>query len=90
MFDTIVCPNCGREIAVSETVTAQIRQEVSNRLGLERNRLIEEAHNKAKDAVALEIVDLTAQLGDAKDKLTKANEAWSAPRFLVHPKWESH
>ena len=38
MTDTIICPNCGSEIAVSETLAAQIRQQLRLEFELEARR----------------------------------------------------
>ena len=38
MTDTIICPNCGSEIPVSETLTVQIRQHLRRELDQEQKQ----------------------------------------------------
>jgi hypothetical protein len=65
----------GRRERELEASRRSIEQEVSSRLDVERDRLLVEAKNQAKDAVALEIVDLEGQLTEAKSKVAEAQRA---------------
>lgn len=58
-----------------EASRQSIEEEVSLRVNRERDRLLAEAANKAKDALALEIMDLQDQLTQAKSKVTEAQKA---------------
>src|SRR5216684_4625004 len=58
-----------------EVSRQSIEQQVSLRVNQERDRLLADASSKAKDAVALEIVDLQSQLTEARTKVTEAQKA---------------
>jgi hypothetical protein len=62
-----------RERAVEDAREA-IDQEVLNRLAQERTRLLEEAREKARASMALEMQDLNEQLTEARTKLGEAQQ----------------
>ena len=49
MQDTIQCPNCGHEIAVSETLTAQIHQHLRQEFDAESRRKDNDIANRADE-----------------------------------------
>jgi hypothetical protein len=65
MTDKLLCPRCACEIPVSEMLAAQIRNQVDQ----ERARLLADAQNQARDAVALQLEDLQTQLAEANTKI---------------------
>lgn len=68
-----------RELAQKEedlvTKEKRIAEEVSQRVSLEKNKLEEEWKQKAKEAVALELKDLRAQLKEKGEKLEESEKA---------------
>ncbi len=49
MADIIICPSCGSEIAVSETLTAQIRQHLRLEFDKQARRKDEDVEKRLED-----------------------------------------
>ncbi len=79
MSDIIVCPNCNHPIEMSAAFSAQVkekpREEFSQRLDQEREHLRQEAQDRAKELIAVEVNDLQEQLTNARKKLGESQQA---------------
>jgi len=65
---TIICPNCGRGIPLTETLFRQVeenlRKEFEEKIKGERERLKQEAKKEAEKALLIELKDLKEQIAE--------------------------
>jgi len=75
---TIQCPNCGTEIAISEVLGRQIRQDLEARLQQQMDerlrRAVAQAEGRARESSELELRDLKAQIEERSRKATEAEQ----------------
>jgi hypothetical protein len=66
------------------TARQSIDREVEARLAKEREGIVQQAHAKAKEDVLIELKDVQQQLADAREKLTRAQQAELDLRKRAH------
>ncbi len=79
----IICPNCQKEIPLTEAISHQIREKLHKEFEAEfvkkekeiKKKFEKEAKQKAEEAIAIELEDLRGQITEKDEKLQKAQKA---------------
>jgi hypothetical protein len=79
----IICPNCQKEIPLTEAISHQIREKIHKEFEAEfvkkekeiKEKFEKEAKQKAEEAIAIELEDLRGQITEKDEKLQKAKDA---------------
>ncbi len=79
----IICPNCQKEIPLTEAISQQIRENLHKEFEAEfvkkekefKEKFEKEAKQKAEEAIAIELEDLRDQITEKDEKLQKTQKA---------------